>query len=50
MVNYDDAKELKELYGVSEQPSFVQVDNSGKLIKKWRGGTTLTEIIGQVQK
>lgn len=50
MVNYDDAKELKELYGVTEQPSFVQVDNTGKLIKKWRGGTMLTEIVGQVQK
>lgn len=50
MVNYDNAEELKELYAVTEQPSFVQVDNTGKLIKKWRGGTTLTEIIGQIQK
>lgn len=49
MVNYDDAKDLRELYEVTEQPSFVQVDNTGKLIKKWRGGSTLTEIIGQVK-
>lgn len=50
MVNYDDAKELRDLYEVTEQPSFVQVDNSGKLVKKWRWGTTLAEIIGQVKK
>ncbi len=49
-VNYDDAKELIDLYGITEQPSFVQVDNSGKMIKKWRWGETLTEIIGQIQK
>ncbi len=48
--NYDDEKELRELYTVTEQHTFVQVDNSGKLIKKWRGGTTLAEIAGQVQK
>lgn len=49
-VNYDDEKELRELYGVTEQHTFVQVNNSGKLIKKWRGGTTLVEVVGQVQK
>lgn len=49
-VNYDDEKELRELYAVTEQHTFVQVDNSGKLIKKWRGGTTLAEVVGQVQK
>ena len=47
-VNYDDATELKELYGVTAQHTFVQVDNSGKLIKKWRGGATLKEIVAQV--
>jgi len=49
-VNYDEATDLKELYSVTGQYTFVQVDNSGKLIKKWRGGTTLNEIIGQIQK
>lgn len=48
--NYDDEKELRELYAVTEQHTFVQVDNTGKMIKKWRGGTTLAEIAGQVQK
>jgi thioredoxin 1 len=48
--SFDEEKELKELYGVTAQYTFVQVDNTGKLIKKWRGGATLTEIIWQVQK
>lgn len=49
-INYDDAKELKTLYGVTEQHTFVQVDNTGKLLKKWRGGATLTDVVSQVQK
>ncbi len=48
--SYDDEKELKELYGVTAQHTFVQVDNTGKLIKKWRGGTTLAEVVSQIQK
>jgi thioredoxin 1 len=47
---YDDEKELKELYGVTAQHTFVQVDNTGKLIKKWRWGVTLAEVVSQVQK
>lgn len=47
-VNYDDATELKELYGVTGQHTFVQVDNNGQLVKKWRGGATLKEIVAQV--
>ena len=47
-VNYDEATDLKKLYEVTGQHTFVQVDNSGKLIKKWRGGSTLGEIIVQV--
>lgn len=46
-VNYDEATDLKKLYEVTGQHTFVQVDNSGKLIKKWRGGSTLSEVIGQ---
>lgn len=49
-VNYDDATELRELYGVTAQHTFVQVDNTGKLLKKWRGSATLSEISGQVQQ
>ena len=47
-VNYDDATDLKELYSVTGQYTFVQVDNSGKLIKKWRGGSTLKEVLAQL--
>lgn len=36
-VNYDEASDLKEAYGVTAQYTFVQVDNDAKLIKKWRG-------------
>lgn len=36
-VNYDEATDLREIYSVVGQYTFVQVDNSGKLIKKWRG-------------
>ncbi|MCB9807296.1 thioredoxin family protein [Candidatus Peribacteria bacterium] len=35
-VNYDDAQDLKTLYSITEQHTFAQVDNTGKLIKKWR--------------
>lgn len=35
-VNFDDATELLQTYGITEQHTFVQIDNTGKLIKKWR--------------
>ena len=35
-VNFDDATALRETYGVTEQNTFVKIDNTGKLIKKWR--------------
>jgi len=46
-VNYDDAMELKKLYEVTVQHTFVQVDNTGKMIKKWRGGSSLSNILEQ---
>lgn len=49
-VNYDEATDLREVYSVVGQYTFVQVDNDGKLIKKWRGGSTLNEVLAQVQK
>jgi thiol-disulfide isomerase/thioredoxin len=49
-VNYDEAKDLREIYSVAGQYTFVQVDNSGKLIKKWRGGKTLQDALSQVEK
>lgn len=46
-VNFDDATDLREAYAVDEQATFIQVDNTGKQIKKWRGESTLTDIVNQ---
>ncbi len=48
-VSYDDADELRETYELTTQNTFVQVDNTGKKIKEWRGSTTLEEIVSQIQ-
>jgi len=49
-VNFDDADAMKQQYGVTDQQTFVQVTNTGELIKKWRGANTLADIIQQIQK
>jgi thiol-disulfide isomerase/thioredoxin len=36
-VDYDGANELRQKYGVTLQHTFVQVDDSGKALKKWVG-------------
>ena len=48
-VNYDSSTELKNKYGVTYQHTFVQVDASGTLIKKWSGSRTLSELVKEVQ-
>ena len=48
-VDYDDAEDMKEKYGVTSQHTFVQVDSAGELLKKWRGGERVSEIVAQVQ-
>ena len=47
-INYDASDALKAKYGVTYQHTFVQVDASGNLIKKWSGSPTLAEIIRQI--
>lgn len=47
--NYDTETALKQKYGVTYQHTFVQVDASGNLIKKWSGSETLSEIIANIQ-
>jgi len=37
-VDYDTSTELKKKYGVTYQHTFVQVDESGAMIKKWSSG------------
>jgi hypothetical protein len=49
-VSFDDADAMKQQYGVTDQQTFVQVTNTGELIKKWRGANTLVDIIQQIQK
>jgi thiol-disulfide isomerase/thioredoxin len=44
-VDYDDSTELKRKYGVTYQHTFVQVDKSGKLIKKWNGSKSYDELL-----
>lgn len=48
-VNFDDAVDLRQAYSVDEQATFVQVDNTGKLIKKWRGESTVADIVNQTK-
>ncbi len=48
-VDYDNSITLKQQYGVTTQHTLVQVDASGKLIKKWSGGSTLASVVAQVQ-
>lgn len=49
-VNFDDAEAMKQQYGITDPQTFVQVTNTGELIKKWRGANTLEDIIQQIQK
>ncbi len=44
-VDYDDATDLKRKYGITYQHTFVQVDKTGKLLKKWNGSKTYDELI-----
>lgn len=35
--DYDTATELKQMYGVTIQSTFVEVDSNGELVAKWAG-------------
>lgn len=48
-VNYDAETELKKKYGVTNQHTLVQVDKDGILIKKWSGGSKLSDVLSQIQ-
>jgi thiol-disulfide isomerase/thioredoxin len=47
-VDYDTYTDLKKKYGVTYQHTFVQVDASGNMVKKWSGGYTLEDIKKQL--
>jgi thiol-disulfide isomerase/thioredoxin len=48
VVDFDTATELRKLYGVTVQHTFVQIDASGQAIGKWSGSTSIDEIVEQV--
>ena len=47
-VDYDTNKNLREKYGVSGQHTQVIVDAQGNEVKKWRGGSSLEDILAQI--
>lgn len=47
--DYDKEVELKKKYGVTTQHTLVQVDKYGNMINKWSGGSTLENLISQIQ-
>lgn len=47
--DYDTETELKKKYGVTYQHTLVQVDKNGNMIKKWSGGSTLDNLLSQIQ-
>lgn len=48
-VDYDTQPELKKKYGVTYQHTLVQVDKNGNMIKKWSGGSSLDNLLSQIQ-
>ena len=46
-IDYDNSTDLKKQYGVTYQHTFVQVDNSGKQLKKWSASPTLSAIVAE---
>ena len=47
-LDYDNSNDLKKKYGVTYQHTYVQVDKNGKLLKKWSGSTSYSQIEAQV--
>lgn len=47
-VDFDSRQDLRQRYGVTQQHTFVQVDPSGELIKRWTGSATGAAIKAQV--
>lgn len=48
VVDFDTATDLRKLYGVTVQHTFVQIGDSGEAIGKWSGSTSIDEIVEQV--
>lgn len=48
-VDYDNAKDLKQKYGVTYQHTMVQVDAQGNMITKWQGSPTLASFLANIK-
>jgi thioredoxin 1 len=46
--DYDTETALKQTFGITQQYSFVQFDNSGNQIKKW-SASSLADVLSQIQ-
>lgn len=47
--DFDTETELKKKYGVTTQHTLVQIDKDGTLIKKWSGGSRLTNLLSEME-
>jgi thiol-disulfide isomerase/thioredoxin len=48
VVDFDNATELRKLYGVTVQHTFVQIDAAGEAVGKWSGSTSIKQIVEQL--
>ena len=49
IIDYDNEKELKAIYNVAYQHTFVQIDGDGKAVSLWNGGG-VDHILSKVTK
>lgn len=47
--DYDEYTDLKKKYGVTTQHTFVQVDADGNEIAQWSGGSTLEDVLENIE-
>lgn len=47
--DYDEHTDLKKKYGVTTQHTFVQVDADGNEIAQWSGGSTLEDVLENIE-
>lgn len=47
--DYDAESELKKRYGVTGQHTFVQLDQGGDEVKRWRGSPSFSALISEIQ-
>jgi thiol-disulfide isomerase/thioredoxin len=47
-VDYDTSTDLKKKYGIVGQHTFVQIDDNGKMLKRWFGSRSYADILAQL--